>query len=147
MTLGWITVFAWQANICSVANLTSNQIQALLVLNYDSYTPERWQGTLLFWAVVIVAGFINVFGVRILPHLETLMGVLHICLWFAFFIPLVYLSPQNSASFVFTHFENSSGWKSNGVSWCIGLLTSAFPFVGKSHLANSPYLVTSNSRV
>lgn len=45
-------------------------------------------------------------------------------------IPLVCLAPQHSAAWVFTDFENLGGWRNNGVSWCIGLLSSAFPFVG-----------------
>ena len=80
---------------------------------------------------MLVSICINVFGNKILPYLETLMGVLHICLWFTFLIPLVYLAPQSSATWVFTDFENLSGWSSNGISWCVGLLTVTYPFVGK----------------
>jgi choline transport protein len=31
---------------------------------------------------------------------------------------------------VFTDFENLGGWSLNGVAWCVGLITSAFPFTG-----------------
>ncbi|KAI9698588.1 MAG: hypothetical protein M1820_007387 [Bogoriella megaspora] len=127
---GWLTVFAWQANIASVGYLIARQIQGIVVLNHESYTPERWHGTLIFWAVVVVSTCVNVFGIKILPQLEILAGVLHICLWFVWLVPLVYLLPQRSASWVFTDFENNSGWKSDGVSWCLGLLTVTYPFIG-----------------
>ena len=123
-------MFAWQANIASVGYLIASQIQGLAILNYESYSPERWHGTMIFWAVVVVSTCVNVFGTKILPALETLVGILHICLWFVWFIPLVYLSPQRSADWVFTDFENNSGWSNNGVSWCLGLLTVTYPFVG-----------------
>jgi len=62
--------------------------------------------------------------------MESIILLLHIGLWFLFVIPLVCLAPQHSAAWVFTDFENLGGWPNNGVSWCIGLLSSAFPFVG-----------------
>ncbi|KAI9661717.1 MAG: hypothetical protein M1821_008955 [Bathelium mastoideum] len=77
---GWLTVFAWQANIASVGYLTASQIEGLAILNYESYTPERWHGTLIFWAVVVVSMFVNIFGIKILPQLETLVGVIHMSL-------------------------------------------------------------------
>lgn len=129
---GWITVFAWQANIASVGYLTATQIQALIVLNNKSYVYERWHGTMIFWAVVLVSTCVNVVGIRILPHLETLVGILHVCLWVVWLVPLVYLSPHRSAASTFTDFENNSGWSNNAVSWCIGLLTVTYPFIGRA---------------
>ena len=128
--LGWVTIFAWQSNIASVGYLTATQIQALVMLNYESYGYERWHGSMLFWAVLITSTCINVFGIKILPHLETLAGVFHVCLFFVFLVPLCYLSPHPTAATVFTDFENSSGWNNNVVSWCIGLLTVTYPFIG-----------------
>ena len=130
---GWITVFAWQANVASVGYLTATQIQALIVLNNESYVYERWHGTMLFWAVVVVSILVNVLGIRILPQLEIIVVILHVCLWFVWLVPIVYLSPHRSASATFTDFENSSGWGNNAVSWCIGLSTVTYPFIGRTH--------------
>ena len=41
------------------------------------------------------------------------------------------LAPKSSASFVFTDIENNGGWSSDGVSWCVGLLTAAFGLTGE----------------
>ena len=124
-------MFAWQANVASVGYTTATSIQAMIVLNHESYVYERWHGTMIFWAVVAISTSFNVLGIKILPHLETVVGILHICLWFIWVVPLVYLSPHRPASSTFTDFENKSGWDNNAVSWCIGLLTVTYPFIGK----------------
>ncbi|KAI9774493.1 MAG: hypothetical protein M1835_006012 [Candelina submexicana] len=127
---GWITVFAWQATVSSVTFLVATQVQGLVILNYDSYTPERWHGTMLMWALMALAFLVNTIGIKLLPHLESLAGVCHVLFFFALLIPLVYLSPQSTPEFVFTKFLNEGGWHSNGISWCVGLLTVTFPFIG-----------------
>ena len=82
------------------------------------------------WAIVALSLLINIFGIRILPHVASLAGICHVLFFFALLIPLVYLAPQSPASFVFATFENNGGWKQDGISWCIGLLTAVFPLVG-----------------
>ena len=127
---GWITAFARVSNASSAAYIAATEIQGLLILNIETYNPQRWHGTFLYWAVIMVAVAVNILGIRFFPHIETLAFIHHICFFFVFLIPLVYLAPQSTASFVFANFENTSGWESNGVSWGIGLLASAWAFVG-----------------
>lgn len=79
----------------------------------------------------MIAVLVNVLGIRFFPHIETLAFIHHICFFFVLLVPLVYLSPQSTTAFVFANFENVGGWNSNGVSWGIGLLASAWAFVGK----------------
>lgn len=58
----------------------------------DSRTPYSWEGTLLFWATVLVSVLVNtVFG-KLLPPIEALMLVVHVLGFFAILIPLVYVS-------------------------------------------------------
>ncbi|OBT91591.1 hypothetical protein VE01_10363 [Pseudogymnoascus verrucosus] len=127
---GWASVLAWLAATAAPAFLGGTLIQGLLVLNDDTYVYERWHGTLLYTAIVTSAVVVNIFGIKILPHLESIILLMHIGLWFLLLIPMVCLAPQHSAEWVFTDFENKGGWSSDGVSWCVGLLTSAFPFTG-----------------
>ena len=86
---------------------------------------------MLYWAILLIAVAVNILGIRVFPHIETLAFIHHICFFFIFLVPLVYLSPQSTNKFVFGTFENVSGWKSDGVSWGIGLLASAWSFVGE----------------
>ena len=48
---GWITVIAWQVGTASSVYLCGSMIQGLVILNYPDYVPERWQATLMFYAV------------------------------------------------------------------------------------------------
>jgi choline transport protein len=106
-------------------------VQGLIILNDPTYVPKRWHGTLLYWAVLALALVVNIFGIRILPQVQNLSMVLHVVLFIVLFVIILVVSPtKNSASFVFTDFENESGWSNNGVAWCIGMLSSAYVMVG-----------------
>lgn len=65
------------------------QIEAVMQLNNADYVPQRWHGTLLFWATVLVAVFINTILGRLLPAIEIVMLIVHVLGFFAILIPLV----------------------------------------------------------
>lgn len=119
-------------------------LQALIILNVDTYEPIRWHGTMLYWLVLLTAVLVNILGIRVFPHVETAAFIMHICFFFVLLVPLVYLSPRSTAGFVFTDFENTSGWSSNGVSWCIGLLTPAWSFVGERNRQHQLVFLAAN---
>jgi hypothetical protein len=76
-TFGWITVTG------SAPFLAGTMIQGLLVLNYpETYVYERWHGTLLYWAVLVVAAVVCIFCSHILPLVEKISMSLHIALFF-----------------------------------------------------------------
>ncbi|KAI4224026.1 MAG: hypothetical protein L6R36_004964 [Xanthoria steineri] len=52
------------------AYLGGNMIIALAQLNHPSYTPELWQGTLVFWCVIAVSILVNTYASKVLPKLE-----------------------------------------------------------------------------
>lgn len=122
----------WQTGITSVAFLAGTQIQGLLVLNYpDTYTFERWHGTLLVIAVSCFAVIFNTVAAKQLPMIEGLVLILHVFGFFAILIPLWVLAPRNSASDVFTQFSNSGGWSNLGLSCLVGMLSPVFTLLGK----------------
>lgn len=123
-------MLAWIAATATPAFLGATLLQGLFVLNDSSYRFERWHGTLLYFAIIALAIIVNIFLIKYLPFLETIILILHIGLFFALLVPLVYLAPQHSAAFVFTDFESHGGWESTGIAWCVGLLATAFPFTG-----------------
>lgn len=67
------------------------QIEALIQLNDPNYVPQRWEGTLLFWATILVAVLINTVLGQLLPPIETAMLIIHVLGFFAILIPLVYV--------------------------------------------------------
>lgn len=127
---GWVSVLAWIAATATPAFLGATLLQGLLILNDPGYEYQRLHGTLLYFAIILLAILVNIFLIKFLPYLETVILILHIGLFFALLVPLVYLAPQHSAAFVFTDFESRGGWESKGIAWCVGLLTTAFPFTG-----------------
>lgn len=127
---GWLTATGWQAMVASGAFLSGTLIQGMIVLNNPQYEPKRWQGTLLHWAVVLVAVFINSVISSLLPMLEGLILIVHVLGFFAIIIPLVYMSSHGSSSSVFTTFVDGGGWGSRGLSFWVGIIGNVFAFLG-----------------
>ncbi|KAI9801611.1 MAG: hypothetical protein M1825_003290 [Sarcosagium campestre] len=128
--VGWLSALGWQAGTASTAYLAGTMILGLINLNYPSYTPTQWQGTLITIAVALVATFFNTYGASQLPTLEGLILVLHIFGFFAILIPLWVLAPKNPASKVFGEFNNGGEWPSIGTACIIGQIAPVFAFVG-----------------
>lgn len=130
---GWVTVISWQAAVASACFLGGAMIQGLMVLGMpDTYVPQRWHGTLLFYAILAFSLFINTCLARILPHIESMVFVIHVAGFFAILVPLVYFAPHGTAKDVFVTFINGGGWPSDGLSFMIGLVPSMFTFIGKT---------------
>ncbi|KAL0766945.1 hypothetical protein CaCOL14_010516 [Colletotrichum acutatum] len=129
---GYITTLGWVALAGSAPFLAGTQIQGLLILNYpDSYTSERWHGTLLYWAILLGSALVCIFCSSILPLLEKITMTLHIAFYLVILIVMAVVSPtKHSASFVFATFENNSGWSNDGIAWCIGLLSCCYVVAG-----------------
>ena len=125
-TFGWISFTA------SAPFLAATMIQGLIILNLPSYNPQRWQGGLLYWALVGLSTIINIWGSRLLSVVEGLSLFVHLAAFLANFIVILVVTPaKNPASFVFTLYENNSGWSSDGVAWSIGMLSSCYVLTGQ----------------
>ena len=105
-------------------------------MNYDSYNPERWHATLLMWAVLVVTFAINVYGIQILPVIQLIGGIFHVTFFVIIIVPLILLAPRSTPQFVFTEVLNEGGYTSDGLSWCIGLLTVTYAFLGKGQISS-----------
>ncbi|MCJ1237280.1 hypothetical protein MMC14_005265 [Varicellaria rhodocarpa] len=127
---GWVATLGWQANVAAGVFFSSTILQGLLVLNYPSYVFERWHGTLLLYAALLLCVLVNTVAARLLPKIEGFIMILHILGFFAILIPLVYMAPHSSTSFVFKDFINTGGWSSPGTAWLVGLISSNLPFIG-----------------
>ncbi|TVY90274.1 Choline transport protein [Lachnellula willkommii] len=79
----WITVGGWQATVASGGYLTGTLIQGLIALTVPEYKPKSWHRTLLFWAVIFFAIFINTVVSNLLPKFEGLILILHLLGFFA----------------------------------------------------------------
>lgn len=131
-SLGWLTTIAWISNVAAGGYITAIMAQGLIVLNHPDYIFQRYHGTLLTFAFILAAVFVNTILSSHLPKIEGSMLILHVLGFFSFFIPLVYLAPHRSASDVFTTFLNEGGWPNQSLSNCVGLIGNIATFVGTS---------------
>ncbi|KAJ5349186.1 amino acid transporter [Penicillium brevicompactum] len=127
---GWITTLGWQAFTASAAFIGGTMIQNLVVLRYTNYQSERWHGTMLYWVILFLAFLVNTVGIGLMPMIENGILIFHIVTLIAVIIPLALLAPHKSAEYVFTTFENSSGWENGGVAGFLGLLSASYVLVG-----------------
>ena len=139
--IGWITVAGWAAGTIATTFFVSSLVQALMVVNNPGYDPVGWQGTMIFWAVLLVCVAMNTVLSKALPTIEVAVLILHTLGFFAIIIPLIYLAPKDSAKDVFTTFQNDGGWSSQTLSFFIGLNGVAVAFVGmfliyRTHLSH-----------
>jgi len=137
------------ATATSITYLTATEIQGLMVFNYDDYAhrSRRWHGTLMMWALLFITYIINVFCIKLLPIIELLGGVCHVAFFVALLgksqpgllestfpnciiVPLITLAPRSTNDFVWKSSLNNSNGYSDGTSWCVGLLTVVYCFVG-----------------
>ncbi|KAF0640414.1 hypothetical protein FPSE5266_20202 [Fusarium pseudograminearum] len=124
-TLGWIS------SAGSAPFLAGTQIQGLIVLNYPDYVFERWHGTMLCWVILICSAAICVLCSNTLPLIEKLTLVFHVGFFIVIIITMAVVSPtKHTPEFVFTTFENNSGWTSDAIAWSIGLLSSCYVLIG-----------------
>ncbi|KAF6818210.1 amino acid transporter [Colletotrichum plurivorum] len=129
-TTGWISVGGLVVLCASAAFAAGLQTQALIILNDDGYVPQRWQGMLFYWAILLYSAALNIWGTKLLPHANMISGVIHVGAFVAILVVLGVMAPKNTASFVFTEVVNSSGWSNDGVSWLVGLISAVYPFLG-----------------
>ncbi|XWW96047.1 hypothetical protein V2A60_004017 [Cordyceps javanica] len=127
---GWLTVAGWQGTAASGAYLAGSMLQGLVSFTMPAYAGQTWQGTLIVWAVVLVAVFINTVVSSALPKIEGMILVLHIVGFFGVLITLLTFGTHSPASDVFTTFRNEGGWPTQGLSFFVGLLGLIYSFAG-----------------
>ena len=130
---GWVTVFGWIAVVAQPAFIVGTIFQGLITLNNDTYAAKPWHGTMLTWAVLAIPVFCNIFARKVLPPLEIVGGITHTVFWLVWIVVLLTMARKSSSEYVFAETYNGAafgGWSNTGVSWCVGLLTAAFPLSG-----------------
>ncbi|UZP43174.1 hypothetical protein NXS19_010990 [Fusarium pseudograminearum] len=128
---GYISTLGWISSAGSAPFLAGTQIQGLIVLNYPDYVFERWHGTMLCWVILICSAAICVLCSNTLPLIEKLTLVFHVGFFIVIIITMAVVSPtKHTPEFVFTTFENNSGWTSDAIAWSIGLLSSCYVLIG-----------------
>jgi amino acid transporter len=107
-------------------------IQGLLILNHENYEAQRWHVSLIYWGLVVLGTVTNIWGSRFLSVVERSSLIIHVLAFIAISAVVWACSPaKHSADFVFTLFENNSGWTSDGIAWSLGMLSSSYVLAGE----------------
>ena len=132
IVLGWLTVAGWIAAFAGASFAASSLIQNLAAETEEHYSPKRWQGTLIYWGLLVSCVGINTVFSSALPYIEVLILILHVLAFFAILLPVVYLSPHVTANKVFSTFLNEGGWSTKTLAFFVGINGNAAAFVGWS---------------
>ncbi|KAL6716672.1 hypothetical protein ACLMJK_006240 [Lecanora helva] len=99
------------------------------------YDYQRWHGTLLFYAIIALALFVNTYLGRLLPQIKSVTILFNIFGFFGILMAFVYLIPHRRADFVFTDFLNLGNWNSKPLSFFVGLISalSSVPGLDAAH--------------
>jgi amino acid transporter len=127
-----LTWFGWVSLLAGIANITAIILQSLVSLNNQNYVAERWHITLIIFAMLFIQALMNVYTFWLIPRIELLAGIGHICLFVVFLVVLITLGPRHSAYYIFLESSTSSGWSNKFISWNLGVLTCAWSFTGKA---------------
>ncbi|KAH5646974.1 hypothetical protein HBI51_104840 [Parastagonospora nodorum] len=145
---GWQSIIAWQATTASAAYLSATACQGLVINNRPDYVPERWHGTMMVFALILVALLFNTFLFKFLPQVETVVLFFHITLFVVFIIVITVRSPTKSSNDeVWTLFLNKGGYESKGLSFFVGLITPLFAFCGADSAVHMSEEIRGASRV
>jgi len=119
-----------QANTATGLFFSGTMIQGIIVQNHPDYNYQRWHGTLLAWAALLLCVIVNTLMARLLPKIESFFLLLHVLGFFAILVPLLVMAPKAHASFVFREFVNAGGWESDGLAFMVGLISCNLPLIG-----------------
>lgn len=112
-------------------------VQAMLQISDPTYKPERWRGTLLIMATVIV---VAAFNILLASHLSMCEGLFATCHFFAFVpvaVALLIMAPKQPPSEVFTHFtDNGGSWPNMGLTVLVGQVSNMFAVLGCDGIAH-----------
>jgi amino acid transporter len=126
---GWLCAITWQTGLAGGAYFAGTLVQALLVLNQESYVAKPWQATLLILLFIFIALLFNTFLAKRLPLVEALFVFCHV-LGVLIFIPVLVLSPRRSGGAPLVDFYNGGGWASNGLATMVGMTGPISALVG-----------------
>jgi amino acid permease (GABA permease) len=127
---GWFNFLGQVAVTAGIDFGAAFFLNALLDIQWG-FDTRPWHTIVLFAAILVLHGLLNSFGVTVVSIFNNvsvwwhIIGVLVIVLALA-----IAPAHHQSASFVFTHFVNNTGWGSKFYVVLLGLLLAQYTFTG-----------------
>ncbi|KPV73166.1 uncharacterized protein RHOBADRAFT_48819 [Rhodotorula graminis WP1] len=124
-TVGWLNLLGQVAGVASTEFGLAQMIFAAVSLSRGgAFVPKPWQIYLLFIGLLLIHGTLNSVGTKVLSSMTKTFVFFNLGTVLAVIISLLACTDnKNSASYVFTHNINGSGWSSDGLSFLLGLLS------------------------
>jgi amino acid permease (GABA permease) len=127
---GWFNFLGQVAVTAGIDFGAAFFLNALLNLQWG-YDTRPWHTIVLFAAILLLHGTINQFGVDLIAKLNNISVWWHITGVLVIVSVLAFApSHHQSASWVFGHFANGSGWGSKIYVLLLGLLLAQYTFTG-----------------
>lgn len=133
---------AWLGSLFTSASMAlsvANTIMGFYNLYHPNHVTQRWQLFVVYQVINIILALFNCYG-KVLPYFAN--AALYVSLFSYVTITITVLvcarNHYNTASFVFTEFQNGTGWGSAGIAFIIGLVNPNWSFScldSASHLA------------
>ncbi|PVH78700.1 choline transport protein [Cadophora sp. DSE1049] len=128
--VGWTSLAGWLTLVTTEGFFAAQFLSAAAVIGSNgSYEITQWRTFLIFAAILTFTTLSNIFGNKILGRWNDVALAWSILAVIDISITILATPPKSSAKFVFTEFNNETGW-SGGVSWILGLLQSALSLIG-----------------
>jgi amino acid permease (GABA permease) len=127
---GWFNFLGQVAVTAGIDFGAAFFLNAFLDLQFG-FDARPWHTILLFGLILLLHGALNQFGVRIVARLNDVSVWWHVIGVLVIVGVLAFVPDQHqSASFVFTHFVNNTGWSSSLYVALIGLLLAQYTLTG-----------------
>lgn len=123
-TLGWL------ASVVSGVFVVTTLVETMINVTNASFTFPNWQYTLIMLAFLVLTIFLNTWGAKALPMLETVSFFGHIGGFVITLVSLWVLAPRNSAHEVFAEVTNNGGWSNTGTSCLVAQVTVLYCNLG-----------------
>lgn len=133
---GWMSTLGWLASTAGSTQVLATQIEAMVQVYNPDFYCTGWQITLLMWAFNLVTIVFNTWGSGFMPALEVGSLITHAVGWFVVIIPILVMTPKNSAEEVFVHWENNSGWSSMGTAFMLSQITILYCSLGSDSVVH-----------
>jgi amino acid permease (GABA permease) len=127
---GWFNFLGQVAVTAGIDFGAAFFLNALLDVQWG-FDTRPWHTIVLFAAILVLHGLVNSFGVTVVSLLNNISVWWHIVGVLVIVVTLA-IAPAHhqSASFVFTHFVNNTGWGSKFYVILLGLLLAQYTFTG-----------------
>ena len=127
---GWFNFLGQVAVTAGIDFGAAFFLNALLNIQWG-FDTRPWHTIVLLAAILILHGLLNSFGVRLVALLNNVSVWWHI-IGVLLIVGVLAIAPSHhqSASFVFTHFVNNTGWSSWIYVLLLGLLLAQYTFTG-----------------